>query len=136
MARSTVPIEIPRARAMSLMPTDLPSLELRSMARASSAVCDRGSGTPLGPLAIKIQFQPRFAGTFTEPSILASDSPQNSLDHQRIYGFRVKMHCDQLLISTTLDLDSFHVLLPVRHTGAWGRGGRDQLNGIADNRKA
>ena len=46
------------------------------------------------------------------------------------------MRCDQLLISTILDLDGFDVLLPVRHAGAWGRGGCDQLNGIADNRKA
>src|SRR5579864_7638546 len=100
MARSTVPIEIPKARAMSLMPRGLPSLELRSMARASSVVCDRDSGTPFGPLAIAPSLY--FPGTFTEPSILASNSPQNSLDHQRIYGLRVKTHCDQRLTSTAL----------------------------------
>jgi hypothetical protein len=63
---------------------------------------------------------------FTETKYTRIPFTANSLDHQRIYRFRVKVHCEELLISTTLDLDSFHVLLPVRHVGACGRGGRDQ----------
>jgi hypothetical protein len=61
---------------------------------------------------------------------------QNGLYRKRVYAFWVKMRRDQLLIPTILDLDGFDALLPVRHAGTRSRGGYDQLNGIADNRKA
>jgi hypothetical protein len=67
---------------------------------------------------------------------IAPTSAQNSLYRKRVYGFWVKMRPDQLLIPTILDLDVYDVLLPVRRAGARSRGGCDQVNGIADNRKA